>query len=105
MCLVDIIKPYDSVNRTLLWTLLARFGVTPNIHTVIRYFQRGMRSRIRVDHGENSDWLRVGKVSRGGGVLASLLFNTFFAAVRHAVVERFCPNGNVVKDMVYTKEK
>ena len=39
VCLIDLT---DSVDRTLLWTVLARFGVPQNIISVIRQFHNGM---------------------------------------------------------------
>ena len=36
VCFIDLTKEYDSVDRTLLWTELARFGVPHNIISVIR---------------------------------------------------------------------
>ena len=35
VCFIDLTKPYDSVDRTLLWTVLARFGVPQNMISVI----------------------------------------------------------------------
>ena len=36
VCFIDLTKAYDSVDRTLLWTVLARFGVPQNMISVIR---------------------------------------------------------------------
>ena len=36
VCFIDLTKAYDSVDRTLLWTVLARFGVSQNMISVIR---------------------------------------------------------------------
>ena len=38
VCFIDLIKAYDSVDRTLLWTVLAHFGVPQNIISIIRQF-------------------------------------------------------------------
>ena len=51
MCFIDLQKPYDSVDRELLWVLLARFGVPEKMLTVIRQFHEGMRARVRTDDG------------------------------------------------------
>ena len=36
MCFFDLNKAYNSVDRTLLWTVLARFGIPPRMLAVIR---------------------------------------------------------------------
>ena len=54
MCFMDLQKPYDSVDRELLWVVLARFGVPEKILTVIRQFHEGMRARVRTDNGDHS---------------------------------------------------
>ena len=43
MCFIDLTKAYDSVNRTLAWTALARVGIPPKMLAVIRQFPDGMR--------------------------------------------------------------
>ena len=103
MCFVDLTKAYDSVDRTLLWTVLARFGVPPKMLSVIRHFHDGMRARIRTDDVECSEWFGVGQGLRQECVLEPLLFNIFFTAVLRVAVERFTADADVVKDTVCTK--
>ena len=38
LCFIDLTKAYDSVDRTVLWDVLARFGVPPRMLAVIRQF-------------------------------------------------------------------
>ena len=78
VCFVALTKAYGSFDRTLLWTVLARFGVPPTMLAVIRQFYDGMRVRIRTDDGECSAWFGVGKGLRQRCVLAPLLFNIYF---------------------------
>ena len=42
VCFIDLTKAYDSVDRTLLWTVLACFGVQQIMISVIRQFHDGM---------------------------------------------------------------
>ena len=49
MCFIDLQKAYDSVDRELLWVVLARFGVPEDMLTVIRQFHEGMRAHMRTD--------------------------------------------------------
>ena len=48
VCFIDLTKAYDSVDRTLLWTVLARFGVPQVMISVIRQFHDGMRAYVHV---------------------------------------------------------
>ena len=75
MCFVDLQKAYDSVDRELLWKVLARAGVPSVIIDVIRQFHDGMRARVRMDDEELSEWLEVTQGLRQGYVLSPLLFN------------------------------
>ena len=51
ICFIDLTKAYDSVDQTLLWTLLwtvlARFGIPQRMLAVIRQFHDGMRACVR----------------------------------------------------------
>ena len=49
VCFIDLTKAYDSVDRTLLGTVLARFGVPQIMISVIRQFHDGMRACVRLD--------------------------------------------------------
>ena len=40
ICFIDLAKAYDSVDRVLLWEILARFGVPPRMINIIRMFSR-----------------------------------------------------------------
>ena len=59
MQFVDQTKACDSVDRTLLWTVLARFGVPPKTLAEIRHFHDGMQARIRTNDDECSGWFGV----------------------------------------------
>ena len=47
MCFVDLQKAYDTVDHTLLWQVLTRIGVPPQMIAVIRPFHDGMRAYVR----------------------------------------------------------
>ena len=85
MCFIDLTKAYDSVDHTLLWTVLARFGIPLRMLAVVRQFHDGMRACVRLDDRECSDVFDVEQGLRQGCVLAPLLFNIFFAAVLRVV--------------------
>ena len=81
VCFIDLTKAYDSVDRTLLWTVLACFSVPHDIISVIRQFHDGMQTCMRLDDRVCSGWFAVEQGLREGCVLAPLLFNIFFAAL------------------------
>ena len=100
MCFIDLQKAYDSVNRELLWVVLARFGIPEKILTVIRQFHKGMQARVCTDDGERSALFAVTQGMRQGYVLSPLLFD-IFDAVTHAVVVRFSENPDIVRDLIH----
>ena len=66
VCHIDHTKAYDSIDRTLLWTAFARFGVSQNMISVIRQFHDCIQACMRLDD-------RV----RSGMLLLFLLIHTF----------------------------
>ena len=101
ICFIDLAKAYDSVDRVLLWEVLARFGVPPRMIRVIRMFHDGMRARVQLDDRDFSAWFNVCQGLRQGCVLSPLLFNIFFAAVIIVVLQRFAEDPLIVSDLVY----
>ena len=59
MCFIDLQKACDTVDRTLLWPVLACVGVPPQTTAVIRLFHDEMRACVRPDDGVFSDWFEV----------------------------------------------
>ena len=104
MCFIDLQKAYDTVNRTLLWQVLTRIGVPPQIIAVIRRFHDGMRACVRPNDGVCLDWFQVEQGLRQGCVLSPLLFNIFFAAVLNFALQRFSEEPAILIDLVHLKE-
>ena len=96
---IDLTKAHDSVDRTLLWDVLAPFGVPPRMLAVIHHFHDGMRACMRLDDGEFSDKFDVGQGLRQGCVLAPLLFNMVFTAVLRASGKRFLADAAITDNM------
>ena len=105
VCFIDLTKAYDSVDRTLLWTVLARFGVPQNIISVICQFHNGMRACVQLDDRVCSRWFAVEQGLRQGCVLAPLLFNIFFAAVINAASTRFKADKDIMDVLVHLRKK
>ena len=105
VCFIDPTKAYDSVYRTLLWTVLARFGVPQNMVSVIRQFHDSMRACVRLDDRACSRWFAVQQGLRQGCVLAPLLFNIFFAAVINVAFTRFKADEGIMDALVHLRKK
>lgn len=104
MCFVDLKKAYDSVDREMLWKVLARAGIPAKLIEVIRQLHDGMRARVRMDDGELSDWFFVTQGVRQGCELSPLLFSIFFAEVLEVVVIRFSEDDIVLRSLVWLEE-
>ena len=105
VCFIDLTNAYNSVDQTLLWTVLARFGVAQNIISVICQFHDGMRACVRLDDRVCSRWFAVEQDLRQGCVLAPLLFNTFFSAVINLTSPRFKADKGVMDTLVHLRKK
>ena len=104
VCFVDLTKAYVSVDRTLLWIVLARFGVPQNMISVIRQFHDGMRACVRLDDSVYSRWFAVEQGLCQGCVLAALLFNIFFAAIINVASTRFKADKGIMDALVYLRK-
>ena len=104
VCFIDIQKAYDTVDHILLWKVLTRIGVPPQMIAVIRKFHNGMRARVRPDDVVCSDRFEVEQGLRQGCVLSPLFFNIFFAAVLTVVLQRFSEDMVILAELMYLKE-
>ena len=105
VCFIDLTKAYDSVHRTLLWTVLARFGVPQNMISAIRQFHDGMQACVRLDDRVCPRWFAVEQGLRQGCVLAPLLFNIFFAAVINVASTHFNADKGIMDALVHLRKK
>ena len=105
LCFIDLTKAYDSVDQTLLWDVLARFGMPPKMLAAILQFHDGAQARVRLDDGVRSDKFDVGQGLRHGCVLAPLLFNVFFTAVLRVAEKRFFSGAPITDNMLQLQQK
>ena len=77
---VDLTKAFDTVDRELLWRVLARFGCPPRFVEAIKSLHSGMRASVMAG-GEVSEPFDVLAGVKQGCVLAPVLFNIFVSAV------------------------
>ena len=104
MSFIELQKAYDTVDRTLLWQILTRIGVPPQMIAVVRQFHDGMGACERPDDGVCSDWFGVELGLRQGCGLSLPLFNIFFAAVLTVVLQRFSDDTVILAELTHLKE-
>ena len=105
VCFIDLTKAYDSVDRTILWTVLVRFVVPQNMISVIRQFHDGMRAYVRLDDRVCSGWFAVEQGLRQGCVLVPLLFNIFFTAVINVATTCFKADKGIMDALMHLRKK
>ena len=105
MFIFDLTNAYDSVDRTLLWTVLARFRIPPGMRAFIRQFHHGMRECMRLDDGKCSDTFGMEQSLRQGCVLALVLLNIFYTAVLRVAEKRFTADAVMMNSMVQLQRK
>ena len=104
MSFIDLQKAYDTVDPTLLWQVLTRIGVPPQMIAVIQQFYNGMRACVRPNDGVCSDWFEVEPGLQQQRVLSQLLFNISFAVVLTFVLQRFSEDTIILAELVHLKE-
>ena len=97
------LKPL-TVDRTLLWGVLARFGVPPRMLAVIRQSHDGIQACERLDGGEFSDTFDVEQSLRQGCALAPLLFNMPFTAVLRVAENLFLTDAAIMYNVVQPQQ-
>ena len=105
LCFIGLQKEYDFVDRTLLWQVLSRFGVRPNIIEVIQHFHDGLRTGVRNNDGRRPAWFKAVHVLRQGCVLPPLLFNVFFTAILLVALGRFIKGADILADLPQVEEQ
>ena len=73
--------------------------------SVIRQFHDGMRTCVRLDNGQCSDWFPVEQGLRQECVLAPLLFDIFFAAVIHVALTSLEADKDIMDALVNLRKK
>ena len=104
VCFIDLTKAYGFVDQTVLWRVLAGFGVPQKFISAIRQFNDDMRACVRLDDRVCSGWFVVEQGLRQGCVLAPLLFN-IFAAVVNVAYTRFKTDKDIMDALVHLKKK
>ena len=81
---IDLAKASYSVDRVLLWEVLARFGVPPRMIKVIRMFHDGMRAPVQLDDGDFSAWFNVCPGAPARMCVVAAMFNILSCGGHHS---------------------
>ena len=79
-CFIDLTKAFDTVNRKILWQILAKLGCPPRFIHLLRSLHDGMKARVNFG-GELSEPISVENGVKQGSIAAPTLFAIFFAVV------------------------
>ena len=77
MVFTDLTKAVDSINRTGLWSLLAKFGCPSKLINIIKQLHDGMMGRVCAD-GKESDGFEVTVGVKQGCVIAPFTLQSIF---------------------------
>ena len=91
ICFVDLRKAYDSVNRSILWSVLQHcYHLPPKLLTIIKALHENTSAAVR-SYGKTSEQFPVSVGVKQGCVLAPTLFNLFFDAVIRLAISDYHP--------------
>ena len=80
MVFIDLTKAFDTVSMEALWKILYKFGCPDKFVNIIKSFHGGMAARMS-EEGKLSEPFGFNNGTKQGCVLASLLFDIFYAAM------------------------
>ena len=71
-CFIDRAKAFDYVDHNQLWKILKEMGIPDYLTCLLRNLYAGQEATFRTLH-ETTDWFKIGKGVRQGGVLSPCL--------------------------------
>ena len=80
MAFIDLTKAFDTVDRELLWEVLARYGCPPKFIRIIRLLHDQMMATVLISGGD-SEPFEVKTGVKQGCIKAPTLFSIFIAVV------------------------
>lgn len=88
-----------TVNYTLVWAVLKRFGVRPSMLSVVRKCHDGVRVCVRVVDGLCSGWSSAEQGIDQGRILAPLLVK-IFTATSNVALAIVCLDPDIEEDVL-----
>jgi exonuclease III len=101
---VDLKKAYDTVDRQLMWAVLAKRGIPRTVLRLLRNFYDGMQSRVR-HAGKLSQPFETRRGLRQGCVLSPMLFIFYIAEVMERTKNLIPQNAGIEIETENEKSK
>lgn len=92
---IDLTKAFDSVNRPLLWKILAKIGCPDKFIRILRLFHDDMSATV-LSNGILTEPFMVTSGVKQGCVIAPTLFSVFIATVLNLVKDKVPPGIEAV---------
>ena len=83
---IDITKAFDLISRDGLFKVLTRIGCPPKLQSMIESFQTDTKGTVQFN-GTLSEPFEIRSGAKQGGVLAPMLFGTFFGLLLKHVLD------------------
>ena len=83
---IDLTKAFDIISRDGLFKVLTRIGCPPKLQSMIESFQTDTKGTVQFN-GTFSDPFEIRSGVKQGGVLAPMLFGTFFGLLLKHVLD------------------
>ena len=87
MAFIDIVKAYDSVQRHLIWKILRKIGLPPNLIRMLVTIYDAVETKIKLA-GRTSEPFKVLVGLLQGDCNSTILFNIFFGVIIDIVHQR-----------------
>ena len=76
VCFIDYSKAFDCIDHDKLWNCLKLMGIPEHLQELIRSLCENQEATVRTAFG-NTNWFKISKGIRKGGILSSALFNLY----------------------------
>ena len=86
---INFSKPYDRINRALLWHKLSTLGIKGKMLNSIKSLYEHVKCAIRI-YGTHTEWFCANSGLKQGCILSPQLFNMFANDLVHAMNELNC---------------
>jgi hypothetical protein len=94
---IDFEKAFDSINRSILWPILLKNGVSGKLFTCIKGMYESVKARVRCG-GALTECINCTTGVKQGDVCSPILFSLFINEVTKEVIENGRHGGTFIND-------